>query len=76
LQTVVGKSRVMINTFTDRNVRTQFEGMDELEKIKMDGIKNIESVVKGNPGLVDAYSLFIRPLLDELLSTPLKEMTK
>jgi len=76
LQTVVGKSRVMINTFTDRNVRTQFEGMDELEKIKMDGIKNIESVVKGNPALVDAYSLFIRPLLDELLSTPLKEMTK
>jgi len=76
LQTVVGKSRVMINTFTDRNVRTQFEGMDELEKIKMDGIKNIESVVKGNPTLVDAYSLFIRPLLDELLSTPLKEMTK
>ena len=76
LQTVVGKSRTMINTFTDRNVRTQFEGMDELEKIKMDGIKNIESVVKGNPGLVDAYSLFIRPLLDELLSTPLKEMTK
>ena len=76
LQTVVGKSRTMINTFTDRNVRTQFEGMDELEKIKMDGIKNIESVVKGNPALVDAYSLFIRPLLDELLSTPLKEMTK
>lgn len=76
LQTVVGKSRVMINAFTDRNVRTQFEGMDELEKIKMDGIKNIESVVKGNPALVDAYSLFIRPLLDELLSTPLKEMTK
>jgi hypothetical protein len=76
LQTVVGKSRVMINAFTDRNVRNQFEGMDELEKIKIDGTKNIESVVKGNAGLVDAYSLFIRPLLDELLSTPLKEMTK
>jgi hypothetical protein len=76
LQTVVGKSRVMIDAFTDRNVRTQFEGMDELEKIKIDGTKNIESVVKGNAGLVDAYSLFIRPLLDKLLSTPLKEMTK
>jgi hypothetical protein len=47
-----------------------------LEKIKIDGTKNIESVVKGNAALVDAYSLFIRPLLDKLLSTPLKEMTK
>jgi hypothetical protein len=37
---------------------------------------NLENLAKGNRALTDAYESIIRPLLDEVYTTPTKVMEK
>jgi len=69
-------SRRLLNVFEDTNVRSQFNGTETLDKEKIQGMANLENLAKGNRALTDAYESIIRPLLDEVYTTPTKVMEK
>lgn len=76
LQLMTSLSRRLLNIFEDTNVRSQFNGTETLEKEKIQGMANLENLAKGNRALTDAYESIIRPLLDEVYTTPTKVMEK
>jgi hypothetical protein len=76
LQLMTSLSRRLLNVFEDTNIRTQFNGTETLDKEKIQGMANLENLSKGNRALTDAYESIIRPLLDEVYTTPTKVMEK
>ena len=76
LQLMTSLSRRLLNVFEDTNVRSQFNGTETLDKEKIQGMANLENLAKGNRALTDAYESIIRPLLDEVYTTPTKVMEK
>lgn len=76
LQLMTSLSRRLLNIFEDTNVRSQFNGTETLDKEKIQGMANLENLAKGNRALTDAYESIIRPLLDEVYTTPTKVMKK
>jgi len=76
LQLMTSLSRRLLNIFEDTNVRSQFNGTETLDKEKIQGMANLENLAKGNRALTDAYESIIRPLLDEVYTTPTKVMEK
>jgi len=76
LQLMTSLSRRLIDVFEDTRVRTQFNGIETLDKEKIQGTANLERLAKGNRALTDAYESIIRPLLDEIYTTPTKVMVK
>ena len=76
LQLMTSLSRRLLDVFEDTRVRTQFNGTETLDKEKIQGMANLENLAKGNRALTDAYESIIRPLLDEVYTTPTKVMEK
>jgi hypothetical protein len=76
LQLMTSLSRRLLDVFEDTRVRTQFNGTETLDKEKIQGMANLENLSKGNRALTDAYESIIRPLLDEVYTTPTKVMEK
>lgn len=76
LQLMTSLSRRLLDVFEDTKVRTQFNGTETLDKEKIQGMANLENLSKGNRALTDAYESIIRPLLDEVYTTPTKVMEK
>ena len=76
LQLMTSLSRRLLNVFEDTNIRTQFNGTETLDKEKIQGMANLENLSKGNRALTDAYESIIRPLLDDVYTTPTKVMEK
>ena len=76
LQLMTSLSRRLLDVFEDTRVRTQFNGTETLDKEKIQGMANLENLSKGNRVLTDAYESIIRPLLDEVYTTPTKVMEK
>jgi hypothetical protein len=76
LQLMTSLSRRLLDVFEDTRIRTQFNGTETLDKEKIQGMANLENLSKGNRALTDAYESIIRPLLDEVYTTPTKVMEK
>jgi hypothetical protein len=76
LQLMTSLSRRLLNVFEDTRVRSQFNGTETLNREKAQGMANLENLSKGNRALTDAYESIIRPLLDEVYTTPTKVMEK
>ena len=76
LQLMTSLSRRLLNVFEDTRIRTQFNGKETLDKEKIQGMANLQRMAKGNRALTDAYESIIRPLLDEVYTTPTKVMEK
>jgi len=76
LQLMTSLSRRLIDVFEDTRIRTQFNGIETLDKEKIQGMANLQRLAKGNRALTDAYESIIRPLLDEVYTTPTKVMEK
>ena len=76
LQLMTSLSRRLLDVFEDTRIRTQFNGIETLDKEKIQGMANLQRLAKGNRALTDAYESIIRPLLDEVYTTPTKVMEK
>jgi len=70
LQKMTALANRMLVVFEDTKIRGQFGSEEALEKVYRDGITNLENVAGANPTLGHAYSNIIRPLLDDVYSTP------
>jgi hypothetical protein len=70
LQKMTALANRMLVVFEDTKIRGQFGSEEALEKVYRDGITNLENVAGANLTLAHAYSNIIRPLLDDVYSTP------
>jgi hypothetical protein len=70
LQKMTALTNRMLVVFEDTKIRGQFGSEETLEKIYRDGIGNLENIASANLTLGHAYTNIIRPLLDDVYSTP------
>lgn len=69
-------TRRMLIVLEDTKIRSQFNADETLEKVYRDGISNLENIVGANLTLGHAYTTIIRPLLDDVYSTPTSAIAK
>lgn len=70
LQKMTALTNRMLVVLEDTKIRGQFGSEETLEKVYRDGINNLENIMGANLTLAHAYTHIIRPLLDDVYTTP------
>lgn len=70
LKRMTALTQRMLVVFEDTKIRSQFNADQVLEQVYRDGIKNLENISGANLTLGHAYTTIIRPLLDDVYTTP------
>jgi hypothetical protein len=70
LQKMTALTNRMLVVLEDTKIRGQFGSEETLEKVYRDGINNLENIMGANLTLGHAYTHIIRPLLDDVYTTP------
>ena len=76
LQTMTNLTKQMAVVLSDPNIRQQNEGLAAVQKVKREGLANLEKISKGNIVLINAYSGFIKPYIDNLFQDTTVAMGK
>lgn len=76
LQTMTGLTKQMLAVLSDANIRNQPGGLAAVQKVKEEGLANLEKISQGNDVLASAYQGFIKPLIDNLLKDTTVAMSK
>ena len=76
LQTMTGLTKQMLAVLSDANIRSQPGGLAAVQKVKEEGLANLEKISQGNDVLASAYQGFIKPLIDNLLKDTTVAMSK
>jgi hypothetical protein len=57
-------------------VRSQFNGAETVDKVRQEGLDYLKNFAAGNAPLVEAYQSIIKPLIDDVYTTPTLTMGK
>ena len=66
----------MLMVLEDTNVRTQFNGQETIDKVRQEGLDYLKNFAAGNAPLTEAYQTIIKPLIDDVYTTPTVAMSK
>jgi hypothetical protein len=66
----------MLMVLEDTNIRTQFNGQETIDKVRDEGLSYLKNFVAGNSPLEEAYQTIIKPLIDDVYTTPTVAMGK
>jgi hypothetical protein len=66
----------MLMVLEDPNVRSQFNGQETVDKVRQEGLDYLKNFAAGNSPLVEAYQSVIKPLIDDVYTTPTVAMSK
>ena len=66
----------MLMVLEDTNVRTQFNGQETIDKVRNEGLDYLKNFAAGNAPLTEAYQTIIKPLIDDVYTTPTVAMSK
>jgi len=66
----------MLMVLEDTNVRSQFNGAETVDKVRQEGLDYLKNFAAGNAPLVEAYQSIIKPLIDDVYTTPTLAMSK
>lgn len=66
----------MLMVLEDTNVRSQFNGQETVDKVRQEGLDYLKNFAAGNAPLVEAYQSVIKPLIDDVYTTPTVAMGK
>ena len=76
LQSMTALTKQMLTVLSDPNIRQQPGGLAAVQRVKEEGLANLEKVSAGNDVLTGAYQGFIKPLIDNLLKDTTVAMSK
>jgi hypothetical protein len=60
----------------DTNIRSQFNGEETVNKVRDEGLEYLKNFAAGNAPLMEAYQSIIKPLIDDVYTTPTVAMSK
>jgi len=66
----------MLMVLEDTNVRSQFNGEETINKVRDEGLEYLKNFAAGNAPLTEAYQSIIKPLIDDVYTTPTVAMSK
>lgn len=66
----------MLMVLEDTNVRSQFNGQETVDKVRQEGLDYLKNFAAGNAPLTEAYQSVIKPLIDDVYTTPTVAMSK
>jgi hypothetical protein len=66
----------MLMVLEDTNIRTQFNGQETIDKVRQEGLDYLKNFAAGNAPLTEAYQTIIKPLIDDVYTTPTVAMSK
>lgn len=66
----------MLMVLEDTNVRTQFNGQETIDRVRQEGLDYLKNFAAGNAPLTEAYQTIIKPLIDDVYTTPTVAMSK
>ena len=66
----------MLMVLEDTNVRSQFNGEETVNKVRDEGLEYLKNFAAGNAPLTEAYQSIIKPLIDDVYTTPTLAMGK
>jgi hypothetical protein len=66
----------MLIVLEDTNIRSQFNGEETVNKVRDEGLEYLKNFAAGNAPLTEAYQSIIKPLIDDVYTTPTVAMGK
>ena len=66
----------MLMVLEDTNIRSQFNGEETVNKVRDEGLEYLKNFAAGNAPLTEAYQSIIKPLIDDVYTTPTVAMSK
>jgi hypothetical protein len=66
----------MLMVLEDTNIRSQFNGEETVNKVRDEGLAYLKNFAAGNAPLTEAYQSIIKPLIDDVYTTPTVAMSK